>query len=475
MLKSIILRYRDFGDNTISEHISVKNKKGYVWWGWWKKEDEPNQSDNLVTLKKLIKDKKQIEIGLFDNSTNEFVIALLEDCLFLTDCKQFDSPEKEYTPEYYRNAKVQAWFKISDFKTVLEKEFEEKFSSVPGGDKTFFPVFSDKVLDDKDKIQTISNTIPCILHLSDLHFGKDFGFPDKFVPGKKPLLDILVKDIEKTAPLGVGIIIITGDLISYADANLFFDNVIPFLNELVNKLEVDKKNVIIVPGNHDIPLQNYNMHTYNHESTFNVFLEKFYEKSNIKKIQMYRYKLTNNRVIEILPLSSVRLRSPEDSNFGYVEWQLYDNYLDSILAPKPNAIRIAVLHHHLTPAIKEELINPNYPHAGNSITLDAGAILEGLQRHNFRFVLHGHQHVPCITNMSRAYHNNTSSNVLHLDRNVYIIAGGSAGAKSDRLNDEMRENTYNIINISEKEFKIRIRSYTKAGTGNNHYFANLPL
>lgn len=77
--------------------------------------------------------------------------------------------------------------------------------------------------------------------MSDLHFGKDFGFPDKSVPGKKHLLDILVKDIEKTVPLGVGIIIITGDLISYADANLFFDNVIPFLNELVNKLEVDKK------------------------------------------------------------------------------------------------------------------------------------------------------------------------------------------------------------------------------------------
>ena len=77
--------------------------------------------------------------------------------------------------------------------------------------------------------------------------------------------------------------------------------------------------------------------------------------------------------------------------------------------------------------------------------------------------------------MSRAYHNNTSSNVLHLDRNIYIIAGGSAGAKSDRLSDEMRENTYNIINISEKEFKIKIRSYTRAGTGNNYYFANLPL
>jgi len=475
MLKSVVLRFRDYGVDTISEHISLQNKKGYVWWGWWKKEDEPNQLENLLILKNLMKDEKQIEIGLFDNSTNKFLVVLLKDCVFLSNCKQLCSPEKEYTPEYYRNVKVQAWFKISEFKTVLEKEFEEKFSSIPGGDKTFFPVFSDKVLDIKDKIETISNTIPCILHLSDLHLGKNFDFPDKPGPGKKYLIDILVKDLKKTAPLGVGIIIITGDLISYADANLFFDTVIPFLNELVDKLEVDKKNVIIVPGNHDIPLKKYNIHTYDHERTFNVFLKEFYNQSNIERIQIYRYKLTNNRVIEILPLNSVRLRSPEDSNFGYVEWQLYDNYLDSILDSKLNAIRVAVLHHHLTPAIKEEFINPKYPHAGNSIALDAGAILEGLQRHNFRFVLHGHQHVPCVTSISRAYRNNASSNILHLDRNVYIIAGGSAGVHKDYLSDEMRENAYNIININEKEFEIVIRSYTKAGTVDNYRSAILPL
>ncbi|GAH26646.1 unnamed protein product, partial [marine sediment metagenome] len=283
-----------------------------------------------------------------------------------------------------------------------------------------------------------------------------FDFPDKSGPGKMRLIDILVKDIKKTAPLGVGIIIITGDLISYADANLFFDIVIPFLNELVDKLEVDKKNVIIVPGNHDIPLKNYNIHTYSHEQTFNVFLKEFYNQSNIERMQIYRYKLTNSRVIEILPLNSVRLRDPKDKNFGYVEWPLYDIYLESVLDCKSNAIRIAVLHHHLTPAIKEELINRKYRYAGNSITLDAGAILEGLQKYNFHFVLHGHQHVPCVTNISRAYHNNASSNILHLDRNIYIIAGGSAGVNKNHVSDEMRDNSYNIINISEKEFEIRI-------------------
>ncbi len=51
-MESILLRFRDLVADTIAEHNYIIKKKGFVWWGWWKKEDEP---DNTVAIKEIDK------------------------------------------------------------------------------------------------------------------------------------------------------------------------------------------------------------------------------------------------------------------------------------------------------------------------------------------------------------------------------------------------------------------------------------
>src|SRR5205085_244256 len=122
---------------------------------------------------------------------------------------------------------------------------------------------------------------------------------------------------------------------------------------------------------------------------------------------------------------SVRLRHDSEQQFGYVQWPLYDDVLRAS-PPDPDAFRIAVLHHHLVPALREEIVDPNYSNAAVSVTLDAGAVIEGLQANGFGLVLHGHQHVPAATRITRGCSPYGDIDFKNLN-SIVILAAGSAG------------------------------------------------
>jgi predicted MPP superfamily phosphohydrolase len=462
MPDTLILRFRDIAsDDTVAVHQQLITSIGHVWWGWWKKDFEPDRLAELGQARERMKDAG-LAVGLFDRSTKKFYSARAVDCIFSES--PMSSPEPVKTPSYYSADKVPAWFKFTTIDEIDEAKFVERFAPPPIGEGTLFPVWRGQphTIGRPEAIQLKTATL---LHLSDIHLGTDYGFPDAPEPGQAPLLDIIERDMREEKP---SIVVVSGDITTRADANVLQDDGLRFLRALSGRLDIPPENFVIVPGNHDIALKRFRPQDYSHEAAFHIFTKEFYGRA-LGYPDVRSFVLPSGKVVEILQINSVRLRHESEKHFGYVQWSLYDDLLRA-LGRDPDAFRVAVQHHHLVSARREESLDPDYPEASVSTTLDAGAVIEGLQAHGFQLALHGHQHVPAATRISRG----SSNGVVNFDTrgNLLVMAAGSAG--SNRLSDELRDNSYNVIKFLDKgaagiRLEIAARRYNRGSPPQNHF------
>ena len=67
MPDTVVLRFRDHSAqyDTIREHQTLIQVFRYVWWGWWRKDSEPDHRNDLEELDGAAR-RDPIEIGLFD-------------------------------------------------------------------------------------------------------------------------------------------------------------------------------------------------------------------------------------------------------------------------------------------------------------------------------------------------------------------------------------------------------------------------
>lgn len=452
-MDTFILRFRDIskGVNTIQEHQKIIIKNGSVWWGWWKKHDEESNEEYLKSISVDLKKEKILSIGLFNRSTDEYFEANL--CNMEFDfSEQIYTPSQELTPEYYNSQSLFCWFKLSHIKIIQLEEFERKFIKVPSSlEKSFFlSSKSNTIVQQRIKVE--SNYI---LHISDIHFGTDYGFPAIKAPDQKPLIDHLDEYINYEKDISIGLILISGDLTSRGDVNQFFQQVINFLNLLCEKFSLTKEKIVIVPGNHDIPLTNADKTNYSHEETYKAFLNQFYgEKKEISGINTFL--LPDNIKVDILRINSIRLREEHESNFGYVGWDDYPRIIQESGISKNKSVKIALLHHHLLPVPNEEALDSLGEFGSVSVTVDSGKVIEGLQNYGFQIVLHGHQHVPGLNKVGRGRREEYN---LVLDKELYLLGAGSLGAKVDRLSGHMRDNSFSILKIQESNIEIEAMQF----------------
>ena len=470
MPETVALRFRDLESkvDTIEEHKKLIALSGYVWWGWWrKKESEPDQHAVIQELAAGARERG-IRIGLFDGSTNRYFFATAAD--FILNSHSRGSPERSKTPSYYSSKEPEAWIKLQSIQDISKDLFIDTFGGVPVGERTFFPI-SGKVLprgpDPDDFIRLQSDNV---LHISDVHFGVDYGFPPKGGPGKAPIIDRLKHDVDIVCGGDIGLVIVSGDIGSRGDANALLVQGLDFLDEIHRTLRVPKEAVLVIPGNHDFQLLNYRPVDFSHERPFNVMLKEFYGNYDPDR-KIKRFIFPSGRHAEFLLINSVRLRKTEEANYGFVEWSLYDSRLKAIGYNK-DITRVAVLHHHLVSIPREELLDEQYPHAGMSTTIDSGAVIEGLQAHGFRLALHGHQHVPGLARISRAIIN--GSNEAEQPNDLEILAAGSAGAKVERLSNSMRDNSCNFLKFTKEHIQIEARRYNSGMDGSRYFVARLP-
>lgn len=472
MPDTLILRFRDVtADDPIRKHRAIISDSGYVWWGWWKKESEPSRSRELGELAERARSGGLI-IGLFDRSKEAYFAANIVDCVWAD--YPIPSPELRRTPTYYSEERVAAWFRFTSIEERDRASFTAEFATPPTGEATLFPVWREQ-----RQGVTIANSVSCdivplhansILHLSDIHLGADYGFPARSRPGAIPLIDVIARDFENEPP---GLIVISGDFTTRADANVLLAEGGQFLLDLSARLRVPPEKFILVPGNHDIALQKWRPQNYSHETAFRTFVRDFQGEQPTYP-DLRRFRLPDGREIEVLTINSVRLRHESEKMYGYVQWQLYDEFLRNRPCD-PSVLRIAVLHHHLVSSAREEVLSTEYPEASISTTIDAGAVIEGLQRHGFAMVLHGHQHVPALAQITRATRGSPeTAEPEELGKGITVIAAGSAGATGTRLSDEMRDNSYNLLRLDPLRIDVEARRFSPGASPQRLFRFRLP-
>lgn len=301
-----------------------------------------------------------------------------------------------------------------------------------------------------------------LLHLSDLHFGRDHYFrqspndPPRFTMGEA-VADALARHGD-TSPFDA--VIISGDVLSN-DQSDDVHKARAGLQNLMKSLRVESARVFCVPGNHDL--------TWRPDYAHNVF--QFYEQligelhlpgrapgadPFVAEIPSVSPSI-NRKSLALILLDSCRVESEAMAGYG----RLGDDQLATLrhelkrrgITPTTHTI-IAVLHHHLLPISPvEDIVDPERPKSGPSrtvsVTIDAVAVLRQLADLGVALVLHGHQHRPAILR----YENLLASLPM-----LHVVAAGSCGTKP-RDNDDVRRHFF----VHEVDaMTVRSRSYAQA-------------
>jgi len=311
-----------------------------------------------------------------------------------------------------------------------------------------------------------------ILHLSDIQYGRHHVDKDNnrepLYPEKnyslqlEKILDDL--DILKNQDVKPGFIVVTGDIaeLSRREEYQLADK---FLSGISGHLKIDRRCVIMVPGNHDI---NRNVckaiRTLSEEDDekfkrpyfvkfkyYQEFFHKFYEQAKFPK-GLKPYKFAENQLfvnfyfpdqgIVFVGLNSCIDESEIPPHRGNITTDQVRKAIDDLNAygHENRMMRIALMHHNFIRS----------PNNDDENLIDADEIKPHLIESNFKIILHGHQHVP---NNEITGKNN---NVIH------ILATGSAGLDSETLPDNSRR--YQIIDIHDNQVKVYMRVFDNTKT-----------
>lgn len=473
--KTFVIKYSDSsGYDTILEHNTIIGNHTKVFWGWWKKFDEHNQYIEL----KYLKSKVSFSIGVVNIEASDYYKATCVNIYLGNDENELiESPEKRYTPEYYREKKCQAWFELTSLTKLTEVEFKSEFFKVPYGDATLFTV-SDRKLNESEidrvdlaKFSTTKGN--AILHLSDIHFGNDHNFNDSVKKYKEKSLFDAIKPLLDKYKSDIGVVVASGDYVSRANTGQAFNSfndAQAFLRKLLKYLDLEPKNLILIPGNHDMPLienEEDPLKDGNYTSQFRKFRQNI--KGNVpleKELEYWAgFKTPNNWNLIFSYFNSAEFKFKYLSNFGYIDIHKYNkifkNLNDSIgIAEqkkfiKNRIINFCVIHHHLKVFMPtQEIARPatkDLPSQSVCVLLNAGKFEADAIEAGMHFVLHGHQHLPYV---------GSTGNIKDGKRkNLNILSAGSAGSVLSKGYDKFPYNSFSVYYPQDKTLKVIIEKY----------------
>jgi hypothetical protein len=451
-------------------HLEILEKKKKVWWGWWKKDKEPLRLD---MLERRLPKGTAGTFQLIDSVSRMWSIA----------CSEWTANRNEIDinllPHYYRGSveKVAAFFLVTGFSPEpFDKELSELLVAA---ERTIID------LGDPEDIQNAkaaanghllapidSKTKSCVLHLSDLHFGKDYGFRSsnekaKVGDRRVTLTECLVQDLSRIGVRDdIGAIVVTGDFVSGADWNdQVRGDILDEFGRLRSALQIGHDAIITTPGNHDMVRYRVGQGTgvadqsvdsqidQRHERDFRTFIDRLVGRDWQKPLNFVCCINLKSADLLICALNSCTITATEWTEYGYVGASGLSTI--KLLGSQPSlrpTYKCLALHHHLLPVAGIEVPQAN----GVSLTLDASQLLEAAQKAGVHLALHGHQHIPKVAR----YQNIPLRNGSCLPP-IHIVSNGSTGAKLERLGNE--RNTYCVFKFSEDRVTLYIRELRHDG------------
>jgi 3',5'-cyclic AMP phosphodiesterase CpdA len=266
--------------------------------------------------------------------------------------------------------------------------------------------------------------LPVWIHLSDLHFGSAIKngkreSVHRFYDGEnsqslsKHLADEFARRRSHFSFDAARLhLVISGDL-TYSGAKEEYQSALECLEEVCRNLNIDKRRVHMIPGNHDVNWQAA-AHDRSHRfDDYLVFLVGFYGEALFREryplIQAPLSLAHRPAASDILAVNDWResgfflaglnscVYETEQNHYGFVGEAQLKRLRDIIadLAVPGNVVRVAVIHHHLHPF--PELLRERDGHevwTDLSTIRDAGFVERSLERFGFDLILHGHKHKP---------------------------------------------------------------------------------
>jgi 3',5'-cyclic AMP phosphodiesterase CpdA len=486
MPETILLRFSDYETDTIGAHLRVIAQYQMVWWGWWKKEHEPFPADVLQQVAATV----PFDLGLVDRRERVFHVARCDELRLDPQGERTPSPDPERTPAYYRQSMHPTWLRLTAITPIAETEWIERFGGIPEGDPTLFWVEEEEGRRRIHPTLVIEGELESpgasILHISDLHYGEDHGFSTEGHAvglGIPTMIDAICDRVEALDE-SIALVVVSGDLITKGREESYAQDVQPMLERLLDRLGLEKPHMVIVPGNHDIEIAPDELsptptQEYRHERRFRYFLRSFYGRDIHEIESLHRIRTAEDWHISVVGLNSVRLRTPDTKEYGYVgdrSEPLLQHVADTNEGrtvgqlAQESVLNIVALHHHLLPG---ELLTQPERNRPVSVTLDAGHLVSDCQAAGIHLVVHGHQHVPFLGSTSRARLVNGAWGG-YIDP-LFVIGGGSGGAASTRLPDEMRQNTFSIYRPGEGALAVRVEQFNPSVAATEYMRLNIPL
>jgi hypothetical protein len=413
--------------------------------------------------------------------------------------------ELELVPPYYRKSPFsRAWLRLTEI-APSPFEFFGKYSydrppPLPGIPDRYLSRLAGKVVIDREELRAMDTTIwqvrarqdgdhvekflaptihvnkaaspepirvkgDKILHLTDLHFAETPR--DQHVwayPGESgsSLAEQVGKAVQKHS---IGLIVVSGDLTYLADPNEF-KLACESINSLLGSTGVGPDQVVIVPGNHDIAWTKPANAVYDPTAEIVVappdatrayrdFYRKLLQHEPNERLSMARrYVFPHGGLVEVCALNSSNFESGQKylAGMGLVDATAFSDVasvLDWNDTRKSLALRLLVLHHHLTAT--EDVEDPAEYKKGFGMALDGKKIIRDAAKRGVHLVLHGHRH--------RAFF--WRENVFELPEetrtqwslgDVSILGGGSAGSKE--VVD--KKHYFNLITVHSDALKVDV-------------------
>lgn len=397
-------------------HVAIVDKK--------LKDDEPDDASGLD----LAKDIKSI----------------IADCqiIILTGYEDFETIKRAFKD-----------LRVYDY---LRKSPEGGFDNNLLRETVLRAILAAPKLDTSDMSRTPQRPKPetvTILHLSDLHFGKNHRFNrDRRYPrADAPSLQrALITSLDASGKKP-DIVVVSGDLTERGDSREF-RQARAFLNTLAKHLKLKPTHFTVVPGNHDVRWSEDATDSVSNDrdrlTEYRDFYELLYKQPSIERSPACRigfYQFEEKPNVAIVGLDSCVIEDSQTAGVGYVGVTQLNNTLEKLkrmTSEETKCIKIAVLHHHLIPVAYLEKLPKEEKNF--SLVVDATRVLTRLQEEGFTFILHGHQHQPFCAEIRLPLAK------MQNQRPVAIIGMGSVGIKpSPDLVGGTRNNHYGILELSQ--------------------------
>lgn len=271
-----------------------------------------------------------------------------------------------------------------------------------------------------------------ILHLSDVHFGRENHYGRKHDP-QQQAIDLL-EDLHacllsySIAPR-FDAVVLSGDF-TWGGDDQGFEVAERFIYFFKKQKMCLPDRMYVVPGNHDIAWNSQSgelrYDRYQIRRRYIDFATRVMEDSPEDNEWMAILAVFDISRVTLIGLNSSRIESTQARGIGYVGFdQVYSlteagwqkNGRDAF----GGDLRIAFLHHHLYPAWDADFANIQ-ERKPVSMTLDTVNVIKTLREYDYRLVLHGHNHKPqyheCVEDNPALRGNGT-------DRKLIISGAGS--------------------------------------------------